>query len=547
MEVRGDRQAERDDLNRLEDYGTRIDVYDCDVDQLEYMADLDLVEEYFQARFQKLLEHDDVTVKITVVTESGMEERILEPVDLSQFPVLEERDEVEYELRNGDTGVIRDLVIYKCDGEDVPFEHLSMCKRNEYEDRPFMRVHRYRPNVRDIDKVFGFCDSSDLAEYEKNDHQGYRNGVHGQTPLKNILRDVVDKEFGDDPIDTEKHDEIKDQAFEIFGEIVGDDPFDQLTESEIDSPLTTDGNGDATESSPEGNSPFDAGDEGVELDGQQADGEGQQSLRDVLNPENDETEDEEGEPSVEEDDDLQDPSPILRCTITNGREVEEGEEVVVRPMIENPTESETDSFSVRGEMEHKESGETFDLNNIVIDVDEGMTSSGVHSWSFDPPKGQNGQYTFRGELYEKGHTKERLDSTYNFFHVGEPASSLGVPKGTPVEDVLFTFGKDEDDFRYIIDEGEEAWRLHVNRDHPEYQIALEDDGDARTEAQAELVAQYMVMGVYRAVAENRIRDVLEDINTPEGENAADEVVDLYDSLAEKKVAQAFAKLNRKKE
>lgn len=546
VEVRGDLQARRDDPDMLENLGTRIDVHDCDPDQLEYMADLDRVEEYFQARFQKMLEHDDVTVKITVITESGTEERTLESVDLSQFPVLEERDEVEYELRNGDTGVIRNLVVYGCDEENVPFQHLSMCKRNEYEDRPFMRVHRYRPDLRDIDKVFGFCDSSDLAEYEKNDHQGYRNGVHQQTPLKDILRDIVDREFGDDPIDTEKHDEIKDQAFEIFGEIVGDDPFDQLTESDIDSPLTADGGGAAAEASPEGDSPFDAGDEAVEQDDRQVGGDDQHTLDDLLNPEEEEPNGEASDPMSTEDADDEDPEPILRCTVTNGREVEEGEEVIVRPMIENPAGSGIDSFSVRGEMEHKESGETFDLNNIVIDLEEGMTSSGVQKWSFDPPEGQTGQYIFRGELYEKGHTKERLDNVYNYFHVGEPAASLGVPKGTPVEDVIFSYGKDEDDFRYIIDEGKEAWRLHINRDHPEYQRALDEDGDSRIEVQAELVAQYMVIGVYRAVAENRIRDLLEDVSTPEGENAADEVVNLYETLAEQKVAEAFAKLNRRK-
>lgn len=508
VEVRHNERVFRD-FNQLDEYGTEIEIRNCDPDEMEKLADIEKLESYLRSRFQKMLEDNRVTVQVTIHHDDKDESKVIAPIDLNQFEVLYGPEDLSFEFRGQDY-TLKDFVIYERGGKDVPFGCIEMYKDHEAEGEPFMRVKSYRPRrLSNVDKIFAFCDASSLREFETGGHTDYKYDIHTEAPLRETLADVLDDEFGSEPIDTAEFDEIRQMARDLFNDNVELDLFDNRIEADLETGVAADESNPKETVDEEGDHPGDK---------RNGDGEGV-GLDRWLTPE-----DNDGEEETEEIE--EDPTPSLRCEIVEGREIEEGEPVHIRPVVENPPGSDTSELSVRGEIEEANGDTTIDLDNLIMDVPEGKGDSG-NGWEFNPPEDVSGRLVFRGEVYEKGGRTNVLDKTNTWFYVGESAPT-NAPSGSPFKEILYT-KRESDEHRYVINEVDNGLILYVNALHPEFRTASDKDGKEGIEHRAELTFEYMMESAYQTIAEQAIQDRLGDIPVPDDDrydNAADVVSDL---------------------
>lgn len=474
--VRGAHQARYDQLDDLENQGTHITVKDCNPNVLLKLSDRERVHRHIQARFQKMLEHDDVSVRVTI---DGQTEEV-EPVDLTEFEVLWE-GEIDFE-HGGETKTLTNCVIYKKDGADVPFDGMSMCKRHESMGKPYMRVKQYRPReVRHLDKMFGFCDASTLCpEYENNAHTGWVGGVL-PAGIKKRFERIEREEFIGGPTEINQRDEIVNAALETLTEQWEDNPFEVSADSDdLDFGVESEEAGNSDELQ-EGDVDI-GGPDDQELDVEDAFDDSQPDEGDDIYIDK-ETE---GENTTEIEGD-EDPSPVLRCQ-TKHRTFDADETVDIRVFVDNPEGSGEDEYEVEGEIE-SESG-TISLDEREMSVQEGETTGGTHGWEFDPSD-EEGKFVFRAELHEKGNPNVSADSTNTYFFVGETVDEeTGQPKAAFIEDIEFFPDPDDDEFRHELREGESAFVLYANPSHPEYRYAEKLDGRNSTENQIALLVRW---------------------------------------------------------
>ena len=503
--VRGPYQARYDSLDDLHVQGTQVTVKDCKPEVLLKLADRERVHRYIQSRFQPMLEHDNVTVRVTIDGETTE----VEPVDLSDFEVLWEGD-IEFE-HAGEEKLLKDAVIYKKGGADVPFKGMSMCKRNEHIDQTFMRVKEYRPRqIKHLDKMFGFSDASVLCpEYENNAHTGWVGGVL-PAGIKGIFEQVEREEFIGGPTRLDQRNEIITSALEMLVNQWEDNPFEMSTDtSDLDFELESD---DPSINGMSGNEQL-SGPEQESLPVEELDGEPEEDDVYLDDSDPDEDEDPDEDKVVEEDGD---PEPVLRCQ-TKRRTFDEGETVDIRVLVDNPEWSGEEEWEVEGEIED-ESGETRNLEPRTISVPEGDTSGGTDGWEFDPAE-ENGKFVFRAELRRPGsiteQTDETVDTTNTYFFVGDAIEEeTGKPKQTFIEDIKLFPDPDDHEFRHELQEGDEAFILIANPSHPEYRYAEKLDGRNSQENQVatlvrwgqEAIMTYLLLDRLEAELQNREDD-----------------------------------------
>lgn len=477
LEVRGKYQAKRDDLDNLDFQGTRVTVSDCNVQKLLQLNDREQVIEHIQARFQRLLENGDMTVIVTLDGDS----KEVDAVDLGDFEILYEEEEVSFE-HGGEEFVLQDIVIYRKGDESVPFRGMSMNKGNALTEGTFMRIKEYRPRqIRHLNKMFGFCDASDLCpEYENNAHNDLKANIVSSTPIKKIFEKIEREEFIGGPTEISERDEIVDAALEILHENWGENPFD--TSNDTDTGIETD-EADDLDDLEEGED-VPGGPTSVKTD----------SETDYEDDEEDEIESEpeithppEKEPETEpEDEKEEEPIPEISCR-TQKRFFEPSKEVELRYTIENPEESEDMEFSTRGELEYPNE-QVEDLENQVKTVEPGAVTGGADGWS--RKLDSEGKYVYRVDLYRKGERSEPVDSTYTYFFVGdEGQEEMGSPTVSFIEDIDF-FPSDDYSNRHRLQAGEKAMIMLVNPSHPEWQYAEKQDGRTKTNHRIATLARW---------------------------------------------------------
>lgn len=492
--VRGPYQMRYDELKNLEQQGTRVEVKDVNPDLILKLSDRKRVHDHIKARFQRLLEHNDVTVSVTI---DGETEEVI-PIDLSQFEVLWEGD-IEFE-HGGMQKTLKDAIVYRKENEDVPFEGMSMNKRNEHMDQTFMRVKEYRPRrINHLDKMFGFCDASVLCpEYENNAHTGWVGGVL-PAGIKSRLEQIEREEFIGGPTEIDQRDTIVKSALEMLSSQWGEDnPFDASTDaSELDIDL-------------------ELGDEETvdTVESEESIGESEQNELPIEDPAKDEdsqseeihTDGDHGEEGKVEE--VSEPVPVLRCR-TKQRAFDSGETVDIRVLVENPKGTNKTDYEVSGELED-EDGDIRALEKKSISVSEGETSGGADGWEFDP-NDNNEKFIFRAELHPRGQVDEELDSTHTYFFVGDSVDTeTGAPKHTFIENIEFIPDPMDTEFRHELQEGEEALVLLVNPSHPEYRYAEKLDGRNNTKNQIATVVRWGQEAIMNYLLLDRLEDELQD-------------------------------------
>lgn len=503
LEVRGKYQAKRGDLNGLNNQGTKVTVSDCNVQKLIQLTDKDQIRNHIQARFQRLLENNDVNIILNI----GGDEEVISPINLEQFEVLYEEEEMKFE-HAGDEFVLRDLVIYRKGDKDVPFRGMSMNKGNELTEGTFMRIKPYRPRqVRHLNKMFGFCDASDLCpEYENNAHNDLKSNIISSTPVKKIFEQIEREEFIGGPTEISKRDEIVEAALDILHENWGENPFD--TGDEAESGVESE-EGDNLDELSEGedvpggptNVPTESG---SEMEDDEDDVTDTDSELDI----------EQSESEEEEEDQ---PLPEISCR-TQKRFFDPNADVDLRYSIENPAESEDVEFSIRGELEHPNE-QTEDFDNQMKVVEPGEVTGGADGWS--RTLDSEGKYIYRVDLYRKGERSEPVDSTYTYFFIGvKGEEDMGSPTVSFIEDIDF-FPNDDHSNRHRLQATEEAMIMLVNPSHPEWQYAEKQDGRSKTDHQIATLARWGHEAILNRLLMERIEADLPD------ENIDDESVESF--------------------
>jgi len=502
LEVRGKYQAKRDDLDNLDYQGTRVIVSDCDVQKLLQLSDREQITEHIQARFQRLLENEDVAVVVTI---DGESERI-EPVDLSDFEVLYKKDKVSFE-HGGEEFDLCDIVIYRKENEDVPFRGMSLNKGNALRDGTFMRVKEYRPRqIRHLGKMFGFCDASDLCpEYENNAHNDLKSNIVSPTPIKKIFEEIERDEFIGGPTQISERDEIVEAALEILHENWGENPFD--TSDDTDTGIESD-EADDLDDLEEGND-VPGGPTTVNTD---SGTEPEDNIDEETDEEPKKHHSPEDEPETEEDNKEEEPIPEISCR-TQKRFFEPEDEIELRYTIENPEESEDVAFSIRGELEYP-NDQIEDLENQIKNVEPGEVTGGADGWK--RKLDSNGKYIYRVDLYKKGERSEPIDSTYTYFFVGtDSEEEMGTPTVSFIEDIDF-FPSDDYSNRHRLQTGEKAMILLVNPSHPEWQYAEKQDGRSKTNHRIATLARWGHEAILNRLLMDRVEtDLPEDATSSE--------------------------------
>lgn len=502
--IRGPYQAQYDELDDLRVQGTQVTVKDCKPQVLLKLADRERVHRHIQARFQRMLEHENVTVRVTI---DGKTTEV-EPVDLSHFEVLWE-DDIEFE-HAGEKKVLKNAVIYKKEGADIPFEGMSMCKRNVHMDQTFMQVKEYRPRrIKHLDKMFGFCDASVLCpKYENNAHTGWVGGVL-PAGVKSVFEQIEREEFIGGPSRIDQREEIIQSALEMLIDQWDDNPTELSTAADdLEFDLASD------EAATDGTS------------GEEQLGGPDQSTLPVEEPDGDPDENdmyvderETDEESGEEVEETGEPEPVLKCR-TKRRTFDEGETVDIRVLVDNPEGSGEKEWEVEGEVED-ETGDTRDLEPKTISVPEGDTSGGADGWEFDP-EDQDGKFVFRAELHKPGsiskQADETVDTTHTYFFVGETIEKdTGTPRRTFIEDIVFFPDPDDYEFRHELQEGDEAFILIANPSHPEFQYAEKLDGRNSKENQVATLVRWGQEAVMTYLLLDRLESELQNREGDDGE------------------------------
>jgi hypothetical protein len=524
LEVRGKYQAKRDDLDNLDFQGTRVTVSDCNVQKLLQLADEVQITKHIQARFQQLLENDNVSIIVTIDGDSHP----IEAIDLSGFEVLYQEDEITFE--HGDEEfVLRDIVVYRKENESVPFRGMSINKGNSLTEGTFMRVKEYRPRqIRHLDKMFGFCDASDLCpEYENNAHNDLKSNIISSTPIKKIFEKIEREEFIGGPTEISERDEIVDAALEILHENWGENPFS--TSDDTDSGVEAD-EADEEDDLNEGEDiPGGPTTVNTDPDDDSKDNElGEIDSEPENHPPNDNTEEKE-------------PVPEISCR-TQKRFFEPEEEVELRYTIENPEESKDIEFSIRGELEYPNE-RVEDFQNDVKSVEPGAVTGGADGWS--RKLDSKGKYIYRVNLYKKGERSEPIDSTYTYFFVGaEEEEEMGSPTVSFIEDIDF-FPSDDYSNRHRLQAGENAMILLVNPSHPEWQYAEKQDGRSKTNHRIATLARWGHEAILNRLLMERVETDLpeESINNETAESFSDFVSNDFINRLGELTGSAYAGIN----
>lgn len=502
--VRGPYQARYDDLNDLRVQGTQVTVKDCKPEVLLKLADRERVHRHIQARFQRMLEHENVTVRVTIDGETTE----VEPVNLSGFEVLWEGD-IPFE-HAGEEKVLKNAVIYKKDGADIPFEGMSMCKRNEHMNEPFMRVKEYRPRqIKHLDKMFGFCDASVLCpRYENNAHTGWVGGVL-PAGIKSVFEQIEREQFIGGPTRIDQRDEIIQSALEMLVSQWEDNPFElSANADDLDFELGAD---EPAPDSMSGEGQL-GGPEQAQIPMEELDGD----------PEEDDVYVDETETDVESETEIEetgDPEPVLRCR-TKRRTFDAGETIDIRVLVDNPEGSGEEEWDVDGEIED-EDGNTLNLEPQTISVPEGDTSGGADGWEFEPSD-EEGKFVFRAELHKPGLISKRaegaVDATNTYFFVGDTIEEeTGKPKRTFIENIKLFPDPDDHEFRHELQEGDEAFILVANPSHPEYRYAEKLDGRNAKKNQVATLVRWGQEAIMTYLLLDRLEAELQNREDDEGE------------------------------
>lgn len=555
-------QVEHDAELGFTDQGTVVEVYDTDLDPLLKLGDWDRVRSYIQRRFQRLLENDDVTVEYIIDGDS----HIVEPVNLSLFDVLWEGD-LSFTHR-GSEFTLHDVRIYDKTSADtaVPLKGVGMLKSNQYVSEPFMRVQEYRPRqLRHLDKMFGFCDASELCpEYEDNAHNSFTGNVVSSTPLKNLLERLEREHFIGTPTDLDAKDEIVDTTLEIVNRQWERNPFDDDTSPDVDiedsSDIDTEDEDDVNDTRDDEDSQEDtANDESQQTvedtddieEAEPTDTSDSDALEDPADPDpasdddldlddididwaedDEEDDDEEADEETEADnsetdhehEELTDPS--ISCS-TRSRSFNSDEDIEIWVFVENPSTSRTTEFTIKPELQHEQTGEMVDLDPISLSVPPGESSTGDHSWTVSPD--QTGKYLFRAYLYQEGddiYSDDWNDRTNTWFWVGRDArADEETPDTVTFLEDVFLVRKEDEDFRAELNEGETGMILVANTRHPEYKHAVREDGRTGTENQILTLIRWANEAImYRLLLDEfdaRLADTYADSGEPMSQTLGD--------------------------
>lgn len=476
--VRRARQATVDTQYDITDQGTMVTVVNADVDVLLDLANWEQVQQYVRERFQWMIARDDVTVEYVI----DGEVREITPVDLSGFDVLYEEDEVTFH-HGGQERVLENVEVYDAisSDESVPFEGISMLKRNEHLPDPFMCVHEYKPRqVRHLDRMFGFADATSLCpEYENNAHNKLKGNAVSNTPLKEILEQLEQEHFIGTPTDLKERDEIVDTTLEVVNRAWENNPFEEEAVLDTDggvpgqlpAPNTTPGSGPTADASAETSidGPAPESTDSTELDDT---GDGPTDVEGIdLDLDFDGTDEE----SV----------PKIKCSTRDDRvDVDEGYRIWVT--VENPEASPHTEFDVPARLYPPgDSDLDQDLEEKQFSVTPGEGTSGEDHWEVTPDVA--GEYRVRAELtdHEDGET---LNTATVTFRAGDPdgdddpsESTDGngeqpQPRVSFLEEIKFVPADEEDDFRSELSEGDRGMILIANSGHPEWKHAVKQDG-----------------------------------------------------------------------
>lgn len=552
LNVRGARQMRTTPQRNISDKGTIVEVYDCDVETLVKLSEWERVRDYIQARFQPLLQHDDVTIEYEI---EGTVHTV-EPIDMSAFETLWEGD-LTFEYGSTEY-TLRDVVIYDATSgpQEIPLRGISMLKANNHMDKPFMRVQDYRPRqLRHLDKMVGFCDASDLCpKFEDNAHNSFTGNITSYTGLKEKLQELERQHFIGTPTDLEEKDEIVNATLEVVNGQWSHNPFGD-GDADVDSDLIDedDGNDDepnntdptvdvTTETKPDEDSDPEASDAdnvndlyGNDDDDEDDDASDDDDFDDIDvewdDDDNEEDEEEEdNEDDVDEDDDdndvdddeeEEDPTPEITCS-TRKRSFSADEDVEVWVFVENPEEYEGEEFTITAQLEHDETGELHELDQKHMNIAPGEGSTGEHSWTYDAD--QTGKYLFRAYLHETTKTEDAIDSTHTWFWVGRDTSEQEEEVNTVafLEDV-FLVRKDDEDFRAELTEGDRGMILMANTRHPEYKHAVKLDGRTGTQNQKLTLIRWAHESIMNRLLMDQLDDELADVYTEDGTPMAEQL------------------------
>lgn len=547
--VRGARQLRTDPEMHITPQGTVVEVNGCDNETLVKLSDWERVRRYIQARFNPLLQHDNVTVQYTIDGET----RVVEPFSVDEFDVLWEGD---FEFEYADTTyTLRDLTIYDATSADtdVPIGGVAMMKANAHMDRPFMRVQDYKPRqLRHLDKMFGICDASELCpKYEDNAHNSFTGNIVAATGLKKLLEELEREHFIGTPTDLDAKDEIVNATLEVVNNQWDHNPFGDGESA--DTELHDDAEDDSDEDDEDDDTPTDdverpdtpdddsdpedlndtpdtadeddgEGDEDVEsdiddLDIDWADDEDENDDDDDDEPEDDDSDDED---DAEEEVEEEDPVPEISCS-TRQRSFKADDDVDVWVFVENPEEYDSEDFTISAQLEHDDTGELVELEEKDLTVPPGQGSTGEHSWSFTPE--DTGKYLFRAYLYDdEENPREKVDYTHTWFWVGRDTTEEEQEVNTVafLEDVVL-IRSDDDDFRAELNDGDRGMVLVANTRHPEYKHAVRLDGRTGTKNQKLTLIRWAHESIMTRLLLDQLDDELADLYTNDGDPLAEEL------------------------
>lgn len=535
--VRGARQLRTDAEMQISQEGTVVEVNGCDPETLVALSDWELVHRYIQERFNPLLQHDNVTIEYVIDGES----RVAEPFDVSEFDVLWEGD-LDFE-HGGEEYTLHDVVIYDATSSTttVPVGGVSMLKANAHMERPFMRVQDYKPRqLRHLDKVFGYCDASELCpRYEDNAHNSFTSNVVSSTGLKELLEELEREHFIGTPTDLDAKDEIVNATLEVVNNQWDHNPFgdgDGTGDTDTPDDPDADENDDDTatedvkeETQPDTDSDPDAADDPSTPDNDDADHVDDLDL-DWANDEDEEddtdTDDEGGEEEEEDEDEDEEEEPETEPDIscsTKQRSFAADDDVTVWVFVENPSAYDSREFTVTAQLEHADTGELLELEEIDMSVPPGESSTGEHAWEFNTD--DTGRYLFRAYLHDTSETpREQVDSTHTWFMVGRDtdADEQSVDTVAFLEDVVLV-RSDEEDFRAELTEGDRGMILVANTVHPEYKHSVRLDGRTGTKNQKLTLIRWAHDAIMTRLLLDQLDDELADMYTNDGEPMAEEL------------------------
>jgi hypothetical protein len=430
----------------LETSGTKVEIQNLRPLVLMGLIDWESVRGYIQERFQRALESEEIEIRYNIDGDN----RIVQPFDLSEYKVLFEGD-----LPFGEDGdeKLKDVVIYeKPSDAEIPFEGISMNKTNEYHEDPFMRVKEFTPHtVRNLDRMFGFCDASALCpEHENNAHNDFlqRQAVNrAYAALREKLNELDSEHFLGRQDSVKEKQEIVDEALDRFQDYWGEDNPISLTKGEFQISETE---GESSEDDEEDNS------------GEQFDNKDEQDTQNEKE------------------------RPNLKLNI-GSRVFEVGDTVSIDVDIMN--DSQKAVYKVGGNLKDPEGNES-DLgesNNLQVpakseDEDDPMTLPDL--WEIDP--NNEGKYVVRAQLVNV-EDEEVIYETSTFFYygvnpfIGSESSSAGI-------NISWAHG--DESYRYQIMEKETGLTLYVNMSHPEWKVAVKRDGGSN-EHQSTLLARFL--------------------------------------------------------